>query len=358
MSPQMLLFTGAPASSALDWQETGLLQNFTEAVTRFAGIENELESNSSIQQDRSISTYPAWRAIPLERQHLTTGYSQNNVWQEEYKGAAFFTPDSFMKEMSQVASIESTDQILSQFYEKSYAVHEDIASSQLAPLSDISTSIGSDSFGATPSTFDSPLNSASVNKNIPDAGCLTSLKNIPNATSLDSIHPQTMTINVIVGLISVPGPRNIKTRRGANVELVELLVGDETRSGFGINFWLSSSSTVDSELRTTLTGMRPRDVVLIRNVALSSFQGKVYGQSLRKNMTKAYLMYRNKVDKTDSGGCYKSAELNSKEPSSPQLEKTKKVREWVLNFVGGYRGPSKGKDQFEKFKETLPPDTQ
>jgi len=301
----------------------------------------------------------------LERQHLTSGFSQNHVWHEGSQDATFFTPDLFIQEMSQLqvgasqnqaASIESTDQALSQFYEKSYAVHEDIASSQLAPASDASSSLESNS-EITQYSFDSLTNSFSGPKNLPNAGYLTSLKHIPNATYLSSIYPQTMTVNVIIGLISVPSPRNIKTRRGVNVGLVELLAGDETRSGFSINFWLSSSRVIQEDMQIAVTGLRPQDIVLIRNVALSSFRGKVHGQSLRKNMTKIYLLYRNKVDKTDIGGCYRSADFVSNEPLTPQLEKTRKVREWVLKFVGA-QVPSKDRGRGETLKEKLPPDTQ
>jgi len=367
MGRNLLLLTGAPEFSSLDWEPTGLLQNFTEPVLRFAGLENEQEASSSVDR---ITTpeHPAWRFIPLERQHLKSGFSQNHAWQEEYQGAAFFTPHSHAEEMSefqheasqsQAATIESTDEVLSQFYEKSYAVHEDIASSQLDPAVDDSSSLpDSNNSGTTQYSFDSLTNSFSGPKNIPNAGQLTSLKHIPNAIYLNSIHPQTMTVNVIVGLISVACPRNIKTRRGVNVELVELLVGDETRSGFSINFWLSKSQRIADDMQTPVTRLRPQDVVLMRNVALSSFRGKVHGQSLRKNMTKIYLLHRNKVDKNDIGGCYRSADFVSSEPLPPQLEKTRIVREWVLKFVGGARVLSKDERRVEALKETLPLDTQ
>jgi hypothetical protein len=182
---------------------------------------------------------------------------------------------------------------------------------------------------------------------------------VPNAVYLSSIYPQTMTVNLIVGIISIPEPRAIRTRQGAGVELIEVLVGDETKSGFGINFWLSSSPSAHGDTRSILSGLRTRDVVLMRNVALSSFRGEVYGQSLRKEMTKVHLLYRNRVDKNDVGGYYNTADLSGGEPVLPQVEKTRKVREWVLKFVGIGAGPQKGKGPaFEASKEVLPPDTQ
>ena len=366
MRPSLLLLTGAPECSSLDWQHTELLQTFITPVSRFTGLANEQDAHFH-PENVTTGENPAWRAIPLERQHLKTGFSQNHAWQEDYQGAIFFTPDSCIEEVSQIsdgtsriqaADIQSVDQVLTQFYENSYAVHEDIATSQLAPRPDNSNSMASDSFSTTEYSIDSLSNSFPGTKSVPNVGHLTSLTHIPNATYLNSIYPQTMTIDVVVGLISVSSPRNINTRRGASVELIELLVGDETRSGFGINFWLSSSQFIEDDTQTPVTGLRCQDVVLIRNVALSSFRGKVHGQSLRKNLTKVYLLYRNKVDKSDLCGCYKGADFVSSNPLSLQLEKTRKVREWVLKFVGGARVPSKGMRQVEGLKEILPPDTQ
>ena len=366
MSPAILLFVGAPEARSLDWDKPELLDNFSDPFTRFMGLGDSQDFTSLA----STSSHPAWRSIPLERQHLPTGLSQNHAYQGEYRGASFFTTgdiESFIEERSQpqvggsqVSSAESVVQVLSQFYEQSYAVHEEIPSSQLAPASNAGTSLQSDgSFSVTGSSFDSPWNSFSGTKEIPSAGFLTSLKDIPNAAYLNSIQPQTMTVNLIVGIISLPSPREIKTRRGDKVELIEVLVGDETKSGFGINFWLPSSQSADGELRSVLNGLRPQDVVLVKNVALSSFRNKVYGQSLRKNMTKAFLLYRSKIDKPDVGGCYSAADLVSTDTPRQQVEKTRRVREWVVKFVG--EGPERGKGKgrmSEMIRETLPPDTQ
>lgn len=359
MSPGILLFTGAPESKSLDWKQDDLLDAFSEPFSRFAQLGNPQELTTP-----DGTEHPAWRSLPLSRQHLPTGLSQNHGWQKEYQGASFFTTDSFIEELSQPAlsdsqaSVQSLEQVLSQFYEQSYAIHEDIASSQIAIASDAGTSVNSaSSFGA--STFDSPWNSFSGEKVIPVGGHLTNLEDIPNAGYLSSIHPQTMTVNLIIGIISMPSPRAIRTRRGADVELVEVLAGDDSRSGFGINFWLSPSQSIDGDLRGILGGLRPQDVVLMKNVALSSFRGKVYGQSLRKGMTKVYLLYRNRIDKTDEGGCYNAADLATGDYVHPQIDKTRRVREWVLKFVGGLAGQKKGEGKnSEALNETLPPDTQ
>jgi len=358
----VLILTGAPLPSALKWEEAHLLDDFCEPIARFAGL-NRSENNVSYvpATAETADDNPSWRSIPLERQHLTTGLSQLHNHGKGYGGAAFFTAsniDSFVEELSQQAlisqppSLQSVEDVLSQFYEISYAIHEDIPSSQIASSGDENT------FNANESSSYEPSLESFLEKDVPVAGHITNLKDIPNANYLDSIHPQTMTVNLIVGIISMPPPRTIRTRRGADVELIEVLVGDETKSGFGINFWLSSTRSVEDIMRNALSGLRPQDIVLMRNVALGSFKGKVCGQSLRKEMTKVHLLYRNRIDKTDVGGCYIAADL-TEDNSHAQVQKTKRVREWVLRFVGSGPLPNaKGKGRAQALIESLPPDTQ
>ena len=364
MAPGVLIFTGAPLSAALNWEESGLLDTFCEPIARFAGLDRNNDGNRSFVPATAETTAsfdkPFWRSIPLERQHLTTGLSQLHGYGKEYEGAAFFTASDIIEELSQqpfgasqASSLESVEQVLSQFYEQSYAIHEDIPSSHIAATAETGASFYTNESSSYGTSVDSVRS-----KEIPVAGHLTNLMDIPNANYLNSIYPQTMTVNLIIGIISIPPSRAIRTRRGADVELIEVLVGDETKSGFGVNFWLSSSArSAEGGLRGVLDSLRPQDVVLMRNLALSSFRGKVYGQSLRKEMTKVHLLYRNRIDKIDVSGCYITADLAG-EDSHPQVEKTRRVREWVVRFVGTGPGARKSKNRAEAIKEVLPPDTQ
>lgn len=372
MAPRVKLYVGAPESSSLNWEEeAGLLHTFTEPFVRFSQLQQspDISVGSTTSNSLSISSpHPEWRSLPFERQHLATGLSQDHNWETEYQGTSFFTVseiDSFMEDQSQktshknsTSSAESVNHVLSEFYEESYARHEDIASSQIAAASDIATSFTTDgsSFNTTEASRQSTA--SHVRNDIPTSGPLSDLKDVPNASYLNSIHPQVMTVNIIVGIISLPSPRLIRTRRGANVELVEALVGDGTKTGFGISFWLPSSQAADGGLRSSIETLRPQDVVLMRNVALSSFRGRVYGQSLRKGWTKVHLLYRNRVDHTDMGGCYSSADLKPGRTAHPQIEKTRAVKEWVLRFVGAPIDQRKGNVRGLNRPESLPPDTQ
>lgn len=382
MPPKLVIFAGAPEAAILKWDGLDLLDTFIEPIATFVsnGGSNQV---STPALSSPATAHPSWRSLPLERPYLKTipsqsqdphrpfvGFSRSEVWGDGSQGASFFIAseiESYIEESTQKSPAESfgsvskdSEQALSQFYEESYARHEDVPSSHIAPASEVSQSFGSTEFSYTASSFDSFPRPTGHKIDVPISGHLNNLKEIPGASYLSSIHPQTMTVNLIVGIISLPQPRAIKTRKRQDVELVEILVGDETRSPFGINFWLSSSQASE-DTRTALSGLRPQDVVLVRNVALSSFRGKVYGQSLRKEMTKIHLLYRNRIDKSDVGGCYSAADLApSNTPTPPQLEKARRVREWVLRFVGVGAGPThreKKKKAFE-ISEVLPDDTQ
>lgn len=178
------------------------------------------------------------------------------------------------------------------------------------------------------------------------ASYLSDLRDIPNAAYLRSIIPQTMSVNLVVGIISISQPRTIITRRGGrSVDLVEMLVGDSTRSGFGINIWLPcfqrNNQPVQGEqtLASQVLGLRPQDVVLARTIALSSFNGRVYGSSLRRNMTSLDLLYRNVADADDGRGTYRAQDLEVESIADPQVFKVKKVKDWVMQFVGNDARP-------------------
>lgn len=360
MPPKVYFFAGAPeARTLLSHSNQGLLNKFEESFERFTGLGHQSRLESSENAFSPAALY--WRSLPYERQHLVIGHSQN-IWKEGFGGARFFASsciDSHMEDISapqleHVSSVLSVEEVLSQFYEQSYGLHQDILSSQLQAVSQSSRSSDGSSSYNTIDSFDTKLNSVSLNylqETLPNCQ-VCNLKEVPNARYIEAMNPQTLTVNLIVGLIAVPQPRMIRTRRGVDIKLVEIIVGDETKSGFVINFWIP---TTTSENESPLQDLRPQDVVLLRNVALSSFRGRVYGQSLRKDMTRAHLLYRNKLDTRDVGGFYKSSDFSTCQAKDAILSKTSSVREWVKLFVAAPE--RKHVISAISVTERLPPDT-
>jgi hypothetical protein len=104
--------------------------------------------------------------------------------------------------------------------------------------------------------------------------------------------------------------------------------------------------------------LRPRDIILVRNVALGSFRGKVHGQSLRKDITKVDLLFRKKQDRDDIGGSYTVQTVNSAGENDPQLMKVRKVRDWLISFVPDQEAEVTSSGSRRRGKRRLPPDTQ
>jgi hypothetical protein len=356
---KILILTGAPEHSALDWSTDGLLSEFQESVAWFAGIntdrDNDMDNNTGSLVDDTVdalnttnnllplsaptaSGHPAWRSLSMGRGGFTTSFSQEHAINFNHgpDESVFGPSPEFLDTVS--LSFASDDPegehstVLSQLYEHSVAAHHELPSSQLLSQSTgQATSFLSDTTSSLMSSGGSQAGSIKGPLLFRGSDLLTNLKDFPSAAYLLKIQPQTVTCNIIVGIISLSQPRAVKTRWGATNYLVEVLVGDETKAGFAVTYWLPSD-TVDE---SPLAGLRPRDIVLMQNVALNVFTNKVYGSSLRKNLTKVHLLYRTKLDSQDPGGYYSTFDMSSAGSSvHTQLGKTRRVRDWVLAFVG------------------------
>jgi hypothetical protein len=332
MTGKVLIFAGAPDSNALDWASTGLLSEFQNTVARFACV----DTNHRVLPESSAPEHAAWRSLSLVKANIPTGFSQHYAFSLNNGPQATPETNTEFLTTASLSFVSEGDEgdhnpILSQFYEYSLAVHQELPSSQLVSQSSAQvTSLLSDDTTSFMSDVGTQAESTREPLLFRGSDILGDLKNIPPAAYLLKIQPQTMTCNLIVGIISISQPRVIKTRWGSTKHLVEVLVGDETKAGFAVTYWLPSDSIADSPL----AGLRPRDIVLMQNVALNVFTNKVYGSSLRKNLTKMHLLYRMKLDAQDTGGYYATSDLSSTRSAHPQLAKTRRVRDWVINFVG------------------------
>lgn len=369
--PRIIIYTGAPASHSLSWDEDQLTASLQPCFTE--------AQKSHTHVDKDVG--PKWRSLPFEQTHLPTGLTQATnpdfvpePTYDEAETSFLSATDLSIALHSEDGDIQSSmdldPDILSQYYEHSFAVHDDLLSSQILPAT--SSSPPSSSFldsetSFNDSTFDDLQRQISVSRF--HSTSITDLSAIPTASYLHSINPQTMTVNLLVGIISVPPARKLTTRKEKRiVDLVEMIVGDEVKAGFGVNIWLPRQeshatrppSKQSLELEEQVRDLRPRDIVLMRNVALASFKGKVFGQSLGRGMTAVELVWRGVIDDTDRPGLFEGCEVER--GGEVGMEKLKKVREWVLQFVGGAgrigNGIKEAGGERRRGKTDLPDDTQ
>jgi hypothetical protein len=358
MSTKLIFLMGAPTSQSLCWDEDGLLDN---PIFPFSGPNVEDQVNQPVSESHTVK----WRLL----QDLKVQEQEREKACSEPGRHAIFLRTRDLTPLNGVSSISPNDSAISQFYDHSFAVHETSEISLPgAHLGDSMQESGLSTDSTGTSVASSSDREAPEVGSLAIQGCLSDLKDIPSATYLQSIVPQTMTVNLIVGIIAIHPPRRIVTRQWKReLDLVEVVVGDETRTGFGVTFWLplgdetNATGRCDIEaqkLRTSLSSLRPRDIVLLRMVGLSSFRERVYGQSVGRGVTTVDLLHRQRIDATDAGGIYSTRRL-PKHGDLPLLKKVCKVREWIRLFVD--RAPDLvggGPRTSRKHGQPLPPDTQ
>jgi hypothetical protein len=338
-----IFLTGAPDAEILDWSEGRLLTTFTIGPGSLIG-----DAACGTPQPTASWQAPKWRSLAVtpERREKRRESPQ---------------PDFF----SFSAQIPDLDIALKQdFLDHSRALIDDLVSSQLAPTNvDETTLLDSTTFSFVSEISIPSQTSLSPEKpNLPVSTSilLSDIKQIPSASHILAIAPQTVTLNLLCAVISVSQPRVVAIRRRqAMMEIQDLLVGDETRAGFSISFWLppadSQQSRIKShesdDLRNSLQSLRPGDVAIVRNVALSVWRNAVYGQSLGRRWARNCTSIHRIED--DAGATERALPFGG-------MGKLAKVRDWRDDFVG--RRPTRRRGNKGKGIATsdgdLPPDTQ
>ena len=351
MPARSIVLTGAPPPSALNWDSPDLLQHPVPFIAS--------------QYSSTCETPVRWRSLAPLLDPVSIAVP--NADERNFEGPSLFTGGKIDRHSGLILDVD--DESLSEFYEHSFALHEGLGSfaqSEGDSLNDgasleISYLDGSlNDTSIYPSSHESPGKALNALTTI---GHLSDLEDIPNAQYLLSIAPRTVTVNLIVAIIHISPRRRVRTRWGRETDIVEVLVADETRSGFQVTCWLPASNdgAPQTPLERSLATLRLRDIVLFRCVALTSFRQRVYGQTLRYNMTEVDLLSRRPLDSGDPQGVFKwKTVLDSTETPDRQLQKVRKVRKWVMNFLG----PTANADSEvslsggEEAVRNLPPDTQ
>ncbi|EAS36223.1 uncharacterized protein CIMG_01577 [Coccidioides immitis RS] len=347
MAYRVIAFSGLPPRSALNWDESELLQPPLPPFYQPRSLEGE-----------GLNSQARWRSLaPIKiPSFMSPTY-----------GASFFTMGTIQRYSGDSVSLDVDESTLSEFYDQSFALHEGTHHS----FTSVTKSFTDDS-ELTPSfegeSLDysmSKLSQSKVNQQNfegqPVYGHLIDVEDIPSAMYLQSLAPRKVIVSLVVAIINIQPRRRVQTRWGREMDIVELLVGDETKAGFRVSCWVPPSTedtrtVTANSLEQSLTALRLRDIILLRHIVLGSFRGQVYGQSLRQNMTKVDVLDREDagVGQTDRPG-----EANR---SGPHALKIREVRRWMRKFV---TPGAAGREDVNNFlfvapagTVQLPPDTQ
>ncbi|KAK0268789.1 hypothetical protein LTR35_009334 [Friedmanniomyces endolithicus] len=353
----IVLLAGAPEASELNWDETALLGSFNTPVKRYLGPQEPTRTRA--QYGPTSQSLPAakWRAISMRNPaHDATVPAPADLPQTQFR--------SLDNNYNAAASEERLD-----FLQHSLALLANLDPSQIAAPEDTTVFASTPSFATatTGISFLTTNDSFSYSATPPTKPAsmqlkadITDLARIPSADHITRIQPQTITLNLLAAIISISPPRTVTLRkRTGSMDILELLLGDESRAGFSITFWLTpvdsqskpQKQNQQDDLRTELGNLRAGDVVLVRNVALSAFKGCVYGQSLSR-----------KFARNCTSVSVVSAEDVRVHGSVAVRGKFQRVQRWADDFVGRRSGPTvtgkavAGRDR--RFgEEMLPPDT-
>ncbi|EJP67287.1 uncharacterized protein BBA_03861 [Beauveria bassiana ARSEF 2860] len=359
MPLRIILLAGAPPPSAMD-ESKCTVEHFDEpfyAYINAAGRHST--SSSSSHHGSSPASIAPWRLVTLHRKPLHAGFSQTRSFLAQslygnHQDGDFFCPSSLAAsssssshDESETNRIEQDEAVLTEFCEQSLAIHHSLSSSQLqyedANATTTTSFLDETSFLSSLTTPTVGGQQRPAAPNIAPAAHLSDLEDVPSAKHVISLQPQTITLNIIAGVLSIAQPRSVTTRWGTALLLVEVLLGDDTKSGFAVTFWLARDAAAATMVGGgggggdggLLGGLRRQDVVLLQNVALHVSRGKVYGQSLRRGQTKVHLLWSKRMD---ARACYSSRALNAARNDAgvenPQIAKTRLVRDWVIRFVG------------------------
>lgn len=336
---KVIFLAGAPNSDTLTWDETSLLQQFQPPARRFLGEDVDTFTPAS----STIVAVPKWRIVPG-----TASMDAN---------APLLVPESSLVPPAQYRTFDDKPDATQRaidarldFLEHSLVMltareetEHDITATTAGTL--LSFTTDSD-ITHTSCISSSPPSLVHPSPPLPRlTSPLTNLISIPSASRLRLLHPQTLTIDFLGAVIRVESPRTVTLRRNRQVEkeLLQVLLGDETCSNFSVTFWFSIDTSRDSAgrkesstpatLRARLLALTPGSVVLMRNIALSEWNGTVYGCSLLgKGFAARGSSSTVTVVRDEEGSWGGTAQTGA------TLAKLDRVRGWRDSFVGRGRG--------------------
>ncbi|SMR48416.1 unnamed protein product [Zymoseptoria tritici ST99CH_1E4] len=374
----VLFLAGAPNADDLDWAETDLNQRLQSPIRRFLADNNSHDDTTVTATQIALTTasHPLakWREIPLDND-IHNDIKTRPAQQKDKAAFLACEPGSQAHNLfleHSLAQLHSLEQGSSQLFPSPLDATTTFISNPSFSISSFSSSAQNSSSSPTKSFQPGPPSAPIPTLHPPHLNVgavqITPLSHLPTARTLQVLHPQTPTVNLLASIISIQPPRTVSLRRyqpGKTMEIVELILGDDTRAGFGVSFWLDP---IDSQARPTSRGgagagggkdemrvqlevLRRGDVVLFTNVALKEWKGNVFGQSLGRKIT---------TKNATTVWVFKEGE----EVDGEVGRKIGRVREWARKFVGGGRegeceeGTKAPLGKRKRDGSLLPPETQ
>jgi hypothetical protein len=344
MLTKTIFLMGAP-SGRLEWNDIVL---HSTALPPFEAAHGSGYTAEAPDGEHAVK----WRLLETHWAHGTSDFDGP----DGVGTALFLNTADLLTRRPEVPDAE----LLSQFYDHSFSIHETSRISLSTAEDSMSSVEDSLLTGSTDLSIQAEGDNSTSEATLPFTGKVNNLDDIPRAVYLRSIIPQTMTVNLIVAILAIGPPRRVTTRHSKqDMDIVELIVGDESRSGFGVTFWLrvqesepqTYAAQGTGDARQALDALRPRDIILLRTVGLGSFGERVFGQSLRRNLTTVDLLHR-------QGGLFSSTTVATASHDNYLLKKVQRVRQWMINFVGDRPHGEGGEARGMQPSGHLPPDTQ
>ncbi|KAF2841946.1 hypothetical protein M501DRAFT_1013325 [Patellaria atrata CBS 101060] len=368
----IILFTGAPSSQDLDWSKDKLLNHIIPSLEKYIGSkENELlqtvsssngQANSSLTS--SFERSPKWRSMYIHPKRLLTELSQfssttstkpsipssNTSFQNLAKRLKHYDNGSYPSDTdtsSPPLSSPDSPEPDSTYLEASFLLHESSVSPTALEEPEHSLLDDTTFLSTHPPSPSQPLPLPQI----------TDLAHLPSPQTLKpNSHPlYRRPYNLLTAVLSISPIRGITLRNGRTMDLQTLLVMDDTKAPFNVAFWLLPPSLPgpahhvprsvigfkEQQLRDALEEVRRGDVLLLTNVVLTVWEGRVEGQSWRGRTGIRILEGRGRVGVGGKG----------------KLERVREAVRRYLPFDGGYGG-RRGKKGRGLLEDDLPMDTQ
>ncbi|KAF1930077.1 uncharacterized protein M421DRAFT_59296 [Didymella exigua CBS 183.55] len=340
---RLKLLNGAPFCEQLEFNNDILL-DVAEC--------NDFNARSWHGQSTAEEVALKWREVGLRNARLHTGWSQPYLPGTGLQGAYSFAIPG-VEESPALPCLDTTnldttltldeDQFAADDYlQHSLILHDTLMSSQVIQNVTEDDTVNSPSFmttsfGTTASgaSSPSPIDNHVLLLQVPTAMVVTPLGSLPSAQHLRSIYPQTPTPNFLCALMTTPERREVFVhKRGYRMDLWEITMGDDTRANFKVTFWLrppreSNNEQNNAQVRLlhTLERLQVGNILLLRNVALTSFRDTVYGQSLNSAITRA----RTSVDVLVKGSGLSMAQVGGL--PAPVVKTFMRVKRWARSHV-------------------------